>query len=251
MQSHPVIENEEDCLSDCPDSEPPLGGGVSPTVGLLPPIHEVAPPTTTPVIFESENTLVERRKQHSSPVLGISISTSSSEVNVMLSNLKLLSNVPVGAKLAIRNNTIIIHDKGSWMDMVTRMYNGDSREQVTHYLEEFVKRIGDVLVNNSVDKTTKIRIIDGITLSQNGMMHIKNTYYGDITTRTKIETIIENMLQLLPNNSTPESKPMVHPTPSRPIQIPPSGSHSNHPSLICSPHLNNAVNEEECLTRTY
>lgn len=148
-------------------------------------------PNTTP---QSDSLCSSSRQDNKST---ISMGTSCTEINVILANLKLLSNVPQGAKLALRNNSIIIHDKNSWCDMAIRMYNGDSREHVTHYLDEFVKNLDIVMKNPNIDNPTKLRIFDGIVQSQNGMMHVKNTYYSDVPTRTKIETIIENMSQLL------------------------------------------------------
>lgn len=165
-----------------------------------------------------------RLPQGRSPTVGLLIGTSASEINVLLSNLKLLSNVPAGAKLAIRNNTIILHDKASWVHMVTRMYNGDSREQVTNYLDEFANNIGAVLDNPGVDAATRSRIVAGIVSSRNGFVHIKNTYFEDVTTRTKIETVIENLFQLLDNPAPAHDTQSPPPPPrdsTRPIDIPP------------------------------
>ena len=114
-------------------------------------------------------------------------------ITIILSNLKLLSNIPIGSKLAIRNNEIIIHSKDSWQDSIARSYNGDSRMHAIWYLDEFIKGITKLLDHPTVLESTKQRIKTEITQSTQGLGHLKNTYYSDINTRTKIETLIENL----------------------------------------------------------
>ena len=114
-------------------------------------------------------------------------------INIILSNLKLLSNIPIGSKLAIRNNEIIIHSKDSWQDSLVRSYNGDSRMHAIWYLDEFIKDITKLLEHPSIAQTTKERIKTEMIQSTQGLGHLKNTYYADINTRTKIETLIENL----------------------------------------------------------
>tara|TARA_Y100000389_G_C17470948_1_gene530722 strand:+ start:577 stop:1002 length:426 start_codon:yes stop_codon:yes gene_type:complete len=111
----------------------------------------------------------------------------------ILSNLKLLSNIPIGSKLAIRNNEIVIHNKDSWQDSMVRFYNRDSRNQAIWYLDEFIKDISKLLLHPNVSDTAKQRIKCEINQCTQGLGHLKNTYYSDISTRTKIETLIENL----------------------------------------------------------
>ena len=198
-----IVGGSPDTSCKGPDSQ-----GVSPEISeYLPTSEPQYPPNDTPVPEESSRNRSLQMLPDVSQQLGIGrmvdspiLLHSSTEINVMLANLKLLSNVPVGTKLAVRNNTFIIHDKGSWSDMMVRIYNRDSREQVTHYLEQFVIHLANFMRDSQIDDATKLRIYEGIRASQNGLQHIKNTYYCDITTRTKIETIIENMMELLNTN---------------------------------------------------
>ena len=65
--------------------------------------------------------------------------------------------------------------------------------QAIWYLDEFIKDITKLLHHPNVSDSTKERIKSEITQSTQGLGHLKNTYYSDINTRTKIETLIENL----------------------------------------------------------
>ena len=121
-------------------------------------------------------------------------------ITSVLSNLRLIANIPVGSKIAIRNNEIIIHDKSNWMDWASRVYNNDSRTASTYYLDEFLKDIQKLLNDGNIEYPVKQRICAQLSACPKGLDHLKNTYYDDVSTRTKIETIIENINTICSNS---------------------------------------------------
>lgn len=125
-----------------------------------------------------------------------SSSPNNSEINRIISNLKLLSSIPAGHKLAIRNNRIVIHCASSWGDWCARIYNGDSREHMCTYLEALGNDILKILTCEFTTHIQKLRIQEQINNCITGLKHLQNTYFNDISCRCTIETIIENFMNM-------------------------------------------------------
>ena len=118
--------------------------------------------------------------------------SSRSEVNRILSNLILISKIPIRSKLAIRNNQIIIHCSTSWSDWIARNYNGDNRQNTLSYLENLGNDVEQILKTNKDDSMLCKRITTLLDECRSGLNNLNNEYYADVNFNSKLQTIIDN-----------------------------------------------------------
>ena len=94
------------------------------------------------------------------------------ELNRTISNLKLITTLPAGHKLAIRNNKLIIHSVSSWNDWGARIYNGDNRLSTMTYLENMTSDILKILKKDTINENQRNRLLKEIKQSTTGLKNL-------------------------------------------------------------------------------
>lgn len=122
-----------------------------------------------------------------------------SEFNRVLSNLKIISTVSANQKLAVRNNTLVIHNNSSWQDWAGRVYNGDNRQNIMVYLQSLSENIQSILNDGNIHAFMKEKMQRQITFSLVGLRNLQNSYWADVSTRCQIETIVEGLIGMCPD----------------------------------------------------
>ena len=118
------------------------------------------------------------------------------ELNRIISNLKLITTLPAGHKLAIRNNKLIIHSVSSWNDWGARIYNGDNRLSTMTYLENMTSDILKILKKETINENQRNRLFKEIKQSTTGLKNLQNAYWTDAQVKCQLDTIIENLNEI-------------------------------------------------------
>ena len=144
--------------------------------------------------------------------------------NILLTNLKVIGKIPENGRIKRTNNGIFTiiepYQRFLW---ITRFFSGDSRKtavsDIESLIDETIDKCTDILnskifrdhknfdINNSylLDHITEeynqklstlLEIKDSLEPFINGLKNLKNTYYSDVTTTSKIDLILSKIKNL-------------------------------------------------------
>lgn len=106
-------------------------------------------------------------------------------------NLALLSKIEVGNKLKLHNSHITIDT--SYLNFITRWFTNSNRDETLKYITQIINKSFEYLQSPDIIDSDKLRILNYLTISINGLNNMKQTYMNDKLIQAKIDVIIENI----------------------------------------------------------
>ena len=109
------------------------------------------------------------------------------EIDYILTNLKILSLVKINEKVNIYKGHLQIDY--TYLQCIKRWFNKDSRESLLIFLNDLIKKIGNIFKENCEKQEQICSILNEIDKIGNGINNLKITYTNDPITVVKLDTI--------------------------------------------------------------
>lgn len=132
----------------------------------------------------------------------------SSNLDLLILNLKIISKVKPGYKLSIKDNNGQLNDvyiDTSYLQYIYRIFSDNSRNNTTQFLEtldkEITKKIEEIVKRENYNDSNMflnskenllLNLNHNLNLSLVGLNNLINTYANDEYTISKIEMVINN-----------------------------------------------------------
>jgi hypothetical protein len=122
-------------------------------------------------------------------------------VDIIITNLKVISQLKLNDKLCIRKGHLFI-DTSSNFQFIKRWFYRDSRDIVLMYIRELVRNISTVYektkeYSKNDTKWVLTRILTELETAEQGLVHLKKTYTHDPYMIATLENVILKFRELL------------------------------------------------------
>tara|TARA_B100001248_G_C27360032_1_gene445931 strand:+ start:337 stop:708 length:372 start_codon:yes stop_codon:yes gene_type:complete len=115
------------------------------------------------------------------------------EIDDLISNLKVLSQLEANKKIMAKENIINIETESYIPESIRRTYRGDSREVTIKKIDSLIILAINLTIDNKFDFS------DNLLKSKKGIFNLIETYSDCSKTRARLNTIIDKIDRFLKN----------------------------------------------------
>ena len=122
-------------------------------------------------------------------------------IDIIITNLKIISIVQINEKLAIKKGHLVI-DRDSNIQSIKRWFNRDSRDMVLNFIKDLLKNICNAFNKiKSMEQSDYLwnlgRILIEMDSIEAGFNNLKTTYSDDPVTNANIDNLITKSREIM------------------------------------------------------